>query len=93
MNWVYKKTWLGWQVTIPALGTLPIKIADTDIQETVEAQVKKILDLHKQLNDLETDSDTQKALNIEIKAIDDDIDKTVFEIYGISTEQQQLTRL
>ena len=90
MNWVYKKTWLGWQVTIPALDILPIKTVDKDIQKKLGVQVDRVLNLYKQMNDPQNDANVKETLKAKVKIIDDKIDKDVFMIYGIAPEQQAI---
>ncbi len=89
-----QKTWLGWQVTIPALDILPIKMTDDENQKQIESKVKMIQDLYKQLTtEADNDHETIKAITEEIENIDKDIDKTVLEIYGITPEQQKIMEL
>lgn len=89
MNWVYKKTWLGWQVTIPALDILPIKTVDEGIQKKLGAQVDRLLNLYKQLND-PAFADEKEAIQREIDTTDTQIDEKVFALYGLTEKEKQI---
>ncbi len=91
MNWVYKKMWLGWQVTIPALDILPIKTVDEGIQKKLGAQVDRVLNLYKQLND-PAFADEKEAIQREIDTTDTQIDEKVFVLYGLTEEEKEIVR-
>jgi len=82
MNWVYSKTWVGWQVTIPALDILPIKVAGTDTQQRLEELVGKMLSLKKQLDD-PAFVKQRDAIQKEIDATDGEINRKVYKLYGL----------
>ncbi len=88
MNWVYKKTWLGWQVTIPALDILPIKPVSLEVQQQLCDLVDKILIYNKQLNDASPDQ--QEPIQEAIADTNKKIDEKVFEIYQIGKEEKLL---
>lgn len=90
MNWVYRKTWLGWQVTIPALDILPIKLVSLEVQQQLCDLVDKILTLNEQLDD--ASHDQQEAMQEAISEIDRKIDEKVFEIYQIDKEDKPLVQ-
>ena len=89
MNWIYSKTWVGWQVTIPALDILPIKVPDVDIQQELEGLVNKMLELSKQLKDPASDH-KKEDLQEEMEKTDHEIDDNVYELYGLTNEERQL---
>jgi len=86
MNWVYLKTWVGWQVIIPALDILPIKIADAGTQQKFERLVRKMLELNKRLND-PVFIDQQKAIQEEIDATDKEINRKVYKLYKLTENE------
>ncbi len=91
MNWVYSKTWVGWQVTIPALDILPIKVADTHKQQRLDRLVGEILALNKQVND-SAFVDQKETIQKEIEATNREIDEKVFDLYGLTEEEKDIVR-
>jgi len=89
MNWVYSKTWVGWQVTIPALDILPIKVPDVDIQQELEDLVDKMLTLNKQVND-PVFAHKKKDIEGEIEKTGQKINENVYQLYGITEKERQL---
>lgn len=91
MNWVYSKTWVGWQVTIPALDILPIKTADKDAQQRLEGLVGEMLKLNKQLNKPKI-AHQKETIQKEIASIDSEIDNEVYEIYGLTEKERKIVK-
>lgn len=92
MNWVYSKTWVGWQVTIPALNILPIKVADTDTKQRLDGLVEKMLKLNKQLNNPEV-THQKETIQKEIVSIDHQINNEVYDLYGLTEKERKTIEL
>lgn len=86
MNWTYSKTWVGWQVTIPAIDILPIRVANTDTRRELERLVGNMLELSKRLNDPVL-VDQQEAIQKEIDATDREINRKVYKLYGLTERE------
>jgi type I restriction-modification system DNA methylase subunit len=69
------------------LEQLPVKVVDDVTQMKVVSMVDHILNLHKRLKEAGPLSDESKRLFAEIELLDSDIDKTVYEIYGLNDDE------
>ncbi|MDD5770419.1 MAG: TaqI-like C-terminal specificity domain-containing protein [Candidatus Gracilibacteria bacterium] len=80
-NFFYGNLFLGWQITIPALDFLPIPKLSEEKQKPFIEKVDKILEITKQpFYDPKNPPKEQKDL-------EDEIDKMVYELYGLSEEE------
>jgi hypothetical protein len=85
------------KILVNDVRNLPIRCIDFDKPAEKErhdelvALVDMMLELNNQLASLEnTPSDKQDELHIEIKRTDAEIDEKVYELYGITEEEQQI---
>lgn len=80
-NFFYSNLFLWWQITIPALDFLPIQKISPESQKPFIEKVDKILEITKQpFYDPKNPPKEQKDL-------EDEIDKMVYELYGLSDEE------
>ncbi len=74
-----------------AVRNLPIKRIPESQQQTVISLVDKILSLNKRLNEIkDKQTDEKTRLEKEIQKIDNEIDKEVYKLYGITKEEQKI---
>lgn len=69
MNFYYKNRYFGWQITIPALNALPIRIGS-------EQEVKKILDIVDKIIE-------QKKSDLDITIVENLLNSEIYKIYNI----------
>lgn len=80
-NFFYSNLFLWWQITIPALDFLPIPKISSESQKPFIEKVDKILEITKPaFYDPKNPPKEQKDL-------EDEIDKMVYELYGLSDEE------
>lgn len=81
INFLYSKTYIGWQITIPAINSLPIpKINQKNkiLVQNIEELVGHILKLKKSNPDAN------------IATYENQINDLVYELYGLSKEEKQI---
>ena len=78
INFFYSSLFLGWQITIPALNALPIKKLENDQQQPFITLVDQILAAKK------------KDPNADTSALERQIDKMVYELYGLTPEEIEI---
>tara|TARA_B110000196_G_C21151024_1_gene669689 strand:+ start:2309 stop:5578 length:3270 start_codon:yes stop_codon:yes gene_type:complete len=72
INFYYQAVFFGWQITIPAINSLPIPLSiDKILLNKITNLVKNIL------ND--------KATNLDIKSLEDDLNNIIYEIYNLDS--------
>lgn len=74
-NYYYQNTYLGWQITIPALYSLPIVIIDDTKQENFSSLVDKII----------CAKHTNPAIDTSL--FEAEIDRLVYELFDLSEEE------
>lgn len=75
MDFYYKNLYFGWQITIPALNSLPILIGTQQQQKEIVILIDKIFALKKQNKDMD------------IENIESQIDNLVYKLYDLSPEE------
>ena len=86
INFVYSKTYIGWQITIPAIKSLPIPKIPPEAQKPFIALVDKILEITSQENY------DPKNPPIKQKELEKKIDEMVYELYGLGEEEIEVVR-
>ncbi|MBI3033217.1 N-6 DNA methylase [Candidatus Woesearchaeota archaeon] len=80
------------QFKVKELKLFPIfKKRDKDLEAKIILLIDKILSLNKRLNEIKNKQTDEKArLEKEIQKLDDEIDQEVYNIYGITKEEQKI---
>jgi len=79
------------KILIQNAKKFPIKVPDNKTQEKICSLVDKMLILIKKLEDLKNKTTDEKArLEIEIKKLDEEIDKEIYKIYGLSKQELEI---
>lgn len=83
INYLYANTYIGWQITIPAINSIPIpKI----ISEEERALANEIVSLVDQINIIKEDKNNDSN-SLELK-----IDELVMDLYGLTEEEKDVVR-
>ena len=72
INFYYQNRYFGWQITIPALNSLPIKIGTKKEIKDISGIVNQIIE--------------QSKLNIDISELEKTLNKKIYELYDIDDE-------
>jgi len=81
LDYFYTKIYVGWQITIPALDSLPLPEVgskEKKIQNEIISIVNKIL------------AEKKKDITADTKQLEESIDRLVFELYGLTDEEQKI---
>jgi adenine-specific DNA-methyltransferase len=78
IDFYYQNLYFGWQITIPALNSLPISIGSNRQQEEIIGLVKQMLSLKKQNKDTDT------------KNLEFQIDQLVYKLYDLTPEEIEI---
>ncbi len=84
INFFYSSLFFGWQITIPALSTLPIKKIDEKDQHPFITLVDQILAAKKHARE---GINQGKDPNADTSALEGEIDKMVYELYELTPEE------
>ena len=94
IDYVYRKMVLETgrvfpQVKIKYLKQLPFILPQKDLQQYLSTVTNKIIDFNKNLQNLDSilDEKEYKELKIEIDKTDKEIDKMVYQLYGLTEEE------
>ncbi len=80
----------GWiTCTKQYFGELPIRIPTKTVQDHIARLVERMLDLHRQRADARTPQE-QTALDRQIESTDAQIDRLVYELYGLTEDEIRL---
>jgi len=82
INYFYSSLFFGWQVTIPALNSIPIKNIPADKQKPFITLVDQILAITKDDDYLDNPQKQSK-----VKALEAKIDQLVYKLYGLTPEE------
>lgn len=69
---------------------IPIYIGDKKQQKVIIDFVDKMLNLNKQLQSIPENSDKWNSLKAEIEKTDKEIDRKVYELYGLMEEETKI---
>lgn len=80
------------QVKVGSLRKLPIKFVnfgsnEKELHDKVVSYVQKMLEANQELSRLEANSEAAKQLSSEIKRLDDEIDRLVYQLYELTPEE------
>ena len=81
VNFLYSKTYIGWQITIPAINALPIPEITPNEQKPFIDLVDQILEITSQENYDFKNSPIQQ------RELEKKIDEMVYELYGLTKEE------
>ena len=78
------------QVKLKYLRDLPFVIGDKKQQAEISELSKKMIKLYKDLNAISEHSDKWNNVKREIEKTDKEIDKRVYELYGLTEEERKI---
>jgi len=78
------------QTDIETLEKLPIKYIKKDKQNIFIEKVDQMLTLHNQLQQVSINTDNHSRLKSEIEKLDNEIDREVYKLYDLTTEEIRL---
>ena len=80
VDFYYNNLYFGWQITIPALNSIPILQGDAGQQQEIEILIDTILSLKKQNKEADT------------KDLESKIDELVMDLYQLTEEEKEIIR-
>ena len=78
------------QVTIDFLSRVPIKISSKEQQKIIVKLTDQMLSLQKRYHEQKLSGNEKERLEQQIKNLDYEIDQEVYELYGITKEEQKI---
>ncbi|MCC6643616.1 N-6 DNA methylase, partial [Candidatus Peregrinibacteria bacterium] len=77
------------QFKVKELATFPIPNASQKEQEKIAKRVKIMLQLNKKLQAISSNTDKYNLIKQEIQELDGEIDKAIYELYGITVSERK----